>query len=58
MWRSGAPQRRVARGAFPGADAPTCCYTPLHYRDGVETVFFGPIVIFVESLLARFAVDQ
>jgi hypothetical protein len=26
MWRSGAPQRRAARGAFPGADAPTCCY--------------------------------
>ncbi len=26
MWRSGAPQRRAARGAFPGADAPTRCY--------------------------------
>ena len=29
MWRSGAPQRRVARGAFLGADVHTCCYTQL-----------------------------
>ena len=26
MWRSGAPQRRAARGAPRGADAHTCCY--------------------------------
>jgi len=29
MWRSGAPQRREARGALRGADAPTRCYTQL-----------------------------
>ena len=29
MWRSGAPQRRGARGAFRGADAPTRCYGQL-----------------------------
>jgi hypothetical protein len=29
MWRSGAPQRRGARGAFRGADAHTRCYAKL-----------------------------
>ncbi len=30
MWRSGAPQRRGARGAFRGADAHTRCYEKCH----------------------------
>jgi hypothetical protein len=29
VWRSCAPQRRAARGAFPGADAHTRCYGQL-----------------------------
>jgi hypothetical protein len=29
MWRSGALQRRVAQGAFRGADVHTFCYTQL-----------------------------
>ena len=29
MWLSGAPQRRVARGAFLGADAHMRCYGQL-----------------------------
>jgi hypothetical protein len=33
VWRSGAPQRREARGAFRGADAHTRCYVPLCHAD-------------------------
>ena len=39
MWRSGAPQRRGAQGAFLGAEAHTSCYTQLRLLTGREQTY-------------------
>jgi hypothetical protein len=57
MWRSGAPQRREARGAFRGAEAHTRSYTPLRhwiylhflFSVGINEMFRGSVSAFVKT---------